>query len=208
MELKTKFSIGQTVTVIYQKRVQIPLVCSFCENKPLFLVSEGVVKDTLAICPQCYDRPGVKHEYDEWEYNTSGRIGKIEIAATLPRDEDNDIDWVGVIEVETRYMIDTTGIGTGTLWPEDVLLDDDEDWHEECDRRNQKAGVGEYFSEVKSGWAKPARALRRHYFDNSRISLCNAHHGYGGALSVNEPNNAYDPCIRCLRLARKEGLIS
>jgi hypothetical protein len=47
------------------------------------------------------------------------------------------------LETETRagYMIFATGIGSGTMWPEDVLFASVEDAQAECDKRNAPLAV-------------------------------------------------------------------
>ena len=127
MDITTKYDLGDYVYPISKriKKVKIPTNCPACND-------EGSVKinDKTYLCPDC--RGYAYHTIDgdtEWcvEYK-AGKIGKINIELYSPKYKR---------ESHYKYMLNSTGVGSGQLWKEEDLLLSEEETQAECDRRNK-----------------------------------------------------------------------
>jgi hypothetical protein len=137
MNIETKYNFGDFVVPIWVRRekIKVPTNCPACNDK-----GKVVLNDKEYTCPEC--RGYTYHTEDgdiEWYVieDSVGYIGKIDIEFY-----DNQY-----IELENRkseivYMLDSTGVGSGTMWREDCLLTSIEEAQKECNRRNElKIGV-------------------------------------------------------------------
>ena len=78
-------------------------------------------------CPDCGGNGGHREwECDKWHVcnKSCGRIGKIIVEIYDGKEE-------------YKYMLDSTGVGSGTLWSEDVLFLNEIDAQIECNKRNE-----------------------------------------------------------------------
>jgi len=129
MEINTKFNFGDTVYPISYKQEEIKKYnnCPICND-----TGKVELKGELYTCPNCHGRTyEIKRGEIEWyTYYLSGVIGKINIDFYDEKYDDE--------ESTITYMIDSTGIGSGTLWMEDNLFLSEKEAQEECDRRNRE----------------------------------------------------------------------
>lgn len=121
MELKTKFNLGDVVSAIESNLVFDKVHCKVCNGTGIATVknySKGVT------CPECHGAgyTGEKSRY-AFRVRTRSAIGKVsvEVYAGGVRDE--------------RYMLESTGIGTGSVYPADRLFLSDEEARAECEKR-------------------------------------------------------------------------
>jgi hypothetical protein len=126
MIITTKFDLGQIVYPISQRQTKEIIPCLACGGKGIITLLDN----TNCVCPRCYGDGGKsKWLCLEWYQDKCGVIGSIKVS--IYDDNPNNED-------EYRYMLDITGIGSGTLWPEDRLFSTYDDALFECDRRNRE----------------------------------------------------------------------
>ena len=126
MKIETKFDLGQYVYVIWQRRGKAFEPCPYCQETGRLETPAGSV-----LCPKCSGQKGkVIFTPEKWEVTDSGTIGNVRAERYDPSCDIDD---------ETSYMLDTTGIGSGALWPEDRLFATREEAEAECARRNAEA---------------------------------------------------------------------
>ena len=108
MKIETKFNLGQHVWVVStrhmrQKRVE----CPTCKGLGTVTILEtGSPID----CPKCYMCGRIFKDCKCLEFSKyQGSIGKIQVE-----------HYVGKVEI--RYMIDSTGVGSGHVWREDQVF--------------------------------------------------------------------------------------
>jgi hypothetical protein len=133
MDIKTKYNFKDFVIPICTRRekIKVPKNCSVCKD-------EGKVdlNGKKYTCPECY---GYTYHYEEGELewyileNNSGFIGRINVEFY-----DNQYIVEDGRENEISYMLDSTGVGTGTLWREDCLFRSFQEAQDECDKRNNE----------------------------------------------------------------------
>lgn len=133
MTIKTKYNLGDFVyTVSIKKsRIKIPNNCPVCKD-------EGQVKlnEKSYTCPECRGYTyTTKEGKDEWYVNDcEGHIGKIDVEMYHSIYVNGDQRQASKI----KYMLDTTGVGTGTVWREKNLFPSKEEAETECIKRNDK----------------------------------------------------------------------
>lgn len=126
MIIETKFKFNDWVYPISLRHEDKWILCKSCNaTGEITLADEEVIK-----CPKCYGDKG-KYEYlpVKWMIDIED-YGQIK---NIKTDLYNNKRYG---ESEIRYMITSTGIGSGTLWPEDVLFLTKEEAQNECDKRN------------------------------------------------------------------------
>lgn len=125
MNITTKFSLGDVVTAINRGNRQEWVDCPLCLGTGDITVSESA---TIRRCPECYGKKGKTYWREEqWTTRHTSTIGKVNIE--LYGDEYDGTD-------REQYMLASTGVGSGTLWPVDQLWATREEAQAECDRRN------------------------------------------------------------------------
>lgn len=130
MNIQTKYNFGELVYPISYRleRVKVPKNCPVCKDK-----GEIKLNGTMYTCPEC--RGYTYHTEDgdmEWYIDDcQGKIGKIRAELYASKYEGKYGN-----ESEIRYMLDSTGIGSGTLWKEEDLFISLEEAQAECDKRN------------------------------------------------------------------------
>lgn len=123
MKIKTNFNIGDYVYPVRRYQKQVYVKCKTCKGDGDVLIHNTSRRIS---CPDCYGKGG-GHEYktEEWHVIVEdfSKIGKI------------------IVEIinnkKTHYMIESTGIGSGTLWLEDDLFLDSQKAQLECTKRNE-----------------------------------------------------------------------
>lgn len=129
MEIKTKHGLMQYVIPIARGGFDKFVNCETCAGNGTVSITTN---NKIITCPDCYGRKGSKqYIQDRWFVRTEdmGSIGKIDIdlyADKYQRDH----------KTEFRYMLDSTGVGSGSLWKEEDLFSTIEDATQECEKRN------------------------------------------------------------------------
>jgi hypothetical protein len=127
--ISTKFNLDDFVWGISSYSKEIKNVCTACNGNRKILLDS-----IYYTCPKCYGS-GQIIEYEPKKWNVCsefcGRIGNIKTETY-----DNGYDH----ENEIRYMLSSTGVGSGTLWHEEDLFLTQKEAQEECDRRNRENG--------------------------------------------------------------------
>ncbi len=122
MNITTRFSLGQTVWALWNTRADRLVNCECCGN-----TGKVVIAGQEYICPKCHGAGQHKvYDGERWYVETSGHIGRISPEIYEAGDERTNIS----------YMLDSTGIGSGTIWREANLCESREEAQAECDRRN------------------------------------------------------------------------
>ena len=125
--LEAKFKIGQQVYAVSNKSDsrQIHVKCDVCNSTGKVKV-EG--RDEEYVCPVCHGRTETEHYgymYVIAYYEAT--IGKIEIEEYAPKYKDR-------YKSEVRYMLEETGVGSGTLWRENRLFATYDEAKEFCEK--------------------------------------------------------------------------
>ncbi len=127
MNFKTKFSIDDFVYPISQGRFGKFVTCKICDGKKRITINN--IEKTSMLCPGCYGEGGENKWFpDDWrvEIESASKVGRINIEQHKQREQ------------KTTYMIEETGIGSGTIWHEDRLFLSKEEAETECKKRNKK----------------------------------------------------------------------
>lgn len=125
MNIETKYNIGDYVYPIQKDFVPEYIMCNTCEGTGIIFTLNKVEK---LICPKCYGRGG-KQDYKFTEWITKDSLySKIGLIISTVREGNN---------IENKYMIESTGIGSGTFWYEDDLFSNVREGDEECIKRNK-----------------------------------------------------------------------
>lgn len=108
MIVKTKFDLGQEVYKISFHTKSIRVTCKTCLGKGIV-----ILKKEEFSCPKC-NRLGFKNQTEPQEWRVSGpyRIGNVKTNLFEKYINKNEI----------LYMMDETGIGTGTIHREEHLM--------------------------------------------------------------------------------------
>ncbi|HSG72878.1 MAG TPA: hypothetical protein VLA12_20865 [Planctomycetaceae bacterium] len=126
MKFESKYDIGQEVWPIRDEVCRRNIVCGVCEQ-----TGEIEVSGEKFICPKCSGKC-LHSQYAgrKWWVDYSGFVGRISIEFYIEgyRDDDEHNNF--------RYMLSSTGIGSGQVWKENELFPSKEEAKEECDRRN------------------------------------------------------------------------
>lgn len=129
MEIITKFNLNQKVYPICNYQKEVVTTCPTCDG-----IGEVTIADKEYICPECYGS-GTKTfvEPQKWQVINEyiGKIGKVAVELYVERYQKRNY------EDQIRYMLKSTGVGSGTLWNEDDLFATIEEAQAECERRNE-----------------------------------------------------------------------
>ena len=129
MEITTKYNFNDFVYPIRKSMISKKVNCEMCDGDG-FLKIQGKV-ETIG-CPTCYGCGGSMERLpDRWEIKTeeTGFIHKIDVEIYSSDHPDK--------ESRTKYMLDSTGVGSGTLHPENSLWLSKKEAQAECDRLNK-----------------------------------------------------------------------
>lgn len=130
MEIKTKFNLNETVFPIVRHGYNGVKQCETCSGLGTVKINNTEKKIT---CPECYGRGGHKEWIAErWVLSTDvGIIGKIDVELYAKRYTSH--------KDEYRYMLSSTGVGSGTCWKEEDLFSSSDEALKECELRNSTA---------------------------------------------------------------------
>jgi len=137
MKIETKFNINDKVYSIKQERRKEWQPCVVCVSKGEVMLGDKQWRP----CPECYGKKGKYVYFDlEWQVLNPVTIGKVEaeVQNITPDDEFAHIGHFeeGKTVQQNEYMAYETGIGSGTIWKEDILFASLEEAQTECDKRN------------------------------------------------------------------------
>ena len=135
MEFKTKFDIDQRVYGITLTEKPHYIQCSTCKGAENVIINEEIFP-----CPKCsFSTKGkvYSYSYKEWITDISGVIGLVQAEFSTARYNEEPA-------LKHQYMIDSTGIGSGTVWKENRLFLTREEAQKECDRLNEAKDFDPY----------------------------------------------------------------
>lgn len=125
MRLTTKFDLGQEVHAIADIAVDIDVDDPFCEGTGQITGRNGKARR----CPECQGRGKLReHHAREWRLAQPSPMHVGEIRVEVSESKTREI-----------YMLDETGLGSGTLWPVNDLFAIRETAEAECRRRNARS---------------------------------------------------------------------
>ena len=135
MEFKTKFDIDQRVYGITLTEKQDYIECHACKGDGNIIINEETF-----VCPKCsYTTKGKVWDssYKTWVADISGIIGLVQAEFSTSRYNEEPA-------LKHQYMMDSTGIGSGTVWKENRLFLTREEAQKECDRLNEAKDFDQY----------------------------------------------------------------
>jgi len=132
MEIKTKFNLNQKVSIIALGYDNKCIPCSTCDGKGGIYVKK---KDFFS-CSSCL---GSGHHYksvkNKWSITVTSIIGKISVDIYSKEAlEDN----YSSNKNRIVYMLDSTGVGSGSFYYEEHIFKTIKEAKKECDLRNSK----------------------------------------------------------------------
>ena len=130
MEIKTKFNLDDKVCVVQQQVKDVERECPVCKGKGKVFIVGSELK---AECPQpgCWDGVISEREPKKYRIVYTGVIGQIRTEVYA---EGYDYD----TDLKIGYMLDTTGIGSGSIWDEECLFSSRKEAKSFCDKMNKK----------------------------------------------------------------------
>lgn len=131
MKIKTKFDLGDNVFPIDEVIEEKQVKCFECSGRGYYETDT----EKVSRCEYCYGRGASKGRGErEWriDEDSYGFIGKIS----------TEVYQKGYGESKCRYMLNSTGIGSGRIWDEKDLFKTIEEAQMECDKRNADDVVG------------------------------------------------------------------
>ena len=155
----TRFALGARVWIVTGTSGQpIKLPCRFCRGAGHFRVEGAAGATGFADCPECRRRSGagmdgvpsvvaVAHP-PQWKASGPLTVGQIELRVQAD-DPDPDDYHVKREPRDERYMVEETGVGSGSVYEVADLFASQEEAEEEAERRTEAALSGD-------GW-KPNR---------------------------------------------------
>ena len=149
MNIITKYNLGDYIHTVSERREKIRIAtnCQVCNDSGKITLQD---KDKSYTCPECRGNTYHINEGDV-EYYVSDRSGEIGNVRAEIYDKKYKREETRII-----YMLDSTGVGSGTLWYEEDLFLTDADAKAECVTRN----LGRYESKSKWFIKKKDRAIR------------------------------------------------
>lgn len=139
MELKTKYSINDTVYLIRKDRKQVVENCPACVGTGSVQLADKIIRT----CPECYGRC-TKTTYLEleWQVKNTLTIGKVTASITNFEKTgyfDNYGEHKeGANEQDNQYMAYETGIGSGAVYYEHDIYPTMAAAMLECETRNKE----------------------------------------------------------------------
>jgi DnaJ-class molecular chaperone len=140
MEIKTKFSNGDKVYTLSRQYIQQTITCPCCEGE-----GKLIGKNNHAYtCPECCGRTVVYSGHkNSWSVVGPYTIGQVRVEITGESEgacPGGIFDNYGSQKYEyiEQYMLEETGIKSGTLHYVDLLYATFEEAQEACDKRNQE----------------------------------------------------------------------
>jgi hypothetical protein len=125
MMIETKFNFNQKVYKIGHIYKENVTKCPTCKGTNKVELTTGRLLD----CPDCFDGFYRKRLPVEWRISLSGKVDKIGVEFYSPKySKDNSS--------RIYYMLDVSGVGSGTLHYEDTLFASEKEAEEECIKLN------------------------------------------------------------------------
>jgi hypothetical protein len=133
--LKPKFKVGQEVYYCSYSSVPNTEICKTCRG--LGRIEIANFDDKTISCPKCYGRGSVtSYLPTQWvvAYHPSriGRVNTEEYSTEFLENQEYNY------ENSISYMLVATGVGSGTLWPEEQLHETKELAEKWCKEKNQE----------------------------------------------------------------------
>ena len=130
MKIETKYNFKDTVYLVSGRiqRIKVPTNCPICNDR-----GKIIVKEKEYTCPECrgYTYHTEEGDIEYYVHERQGKVGRITA-------EYYDEKYSKHNESKITYMLDITGVGSGTIWDENDLWFTIEEAQAECDRRNTK----------------------------------------------------------------------
>lgn len=125
--LQAKYNVGQKVYAVSNRSDsrQIHVKCDVCNSTGKVKV-EG--REEEYECPVCHDRTETEHygyKYVISYHNAT--IGKVNIEEYSPKYADK-------FQSRVMYMLEETGVGSGSLWREDRLFATEDEANDFCEK--------------------------------------------------------------------------
>lgn len=129
MKLETKFDLDQEVWIVHQGQVtkKHHVQCEACDS-----TGYVTIKDRTYECPKCYGRMEsdiCKLQYSIYSHGKVGKISSEHYSREYEYYTDKD---------EITYMIDSTGVGSGSVWKESQVFDSEKSAQDYCDTMNKE----------------------------------------------------------------------
>lgn len=123
MNITTKYSIGDTVWYVRDDLCEKVITCETCNDS-----KEVKIKGDMFKCPNCV----TSRNNNRWKrrhfVDGSSTVGSVRFELTRHKYEPP--------EEKREYMLEATGVGSGTLWKEDLLFPSREEAQAYCDALN------------------------------------------------------------------------
>lgn len=114
MEIVTRFDLGQIVWRVGRKRRVATDRCHACEGEGTFTIARLDGGTQKSFCEPCRGSGKVnKVWYDLYEVYDETRIGQV----TVQLRSDAHRSYMHDPKVEESYMVEATGVGSGTVYP-------------------------------------------------------------------------------------------
>jgi len=125
MTIETKYNLGDKVFTISNPQVSEYIDCNLCKGS--CYVPIGNTERTVP-CPDCHGQGRTLKRYKEtWKADASIKtVGNVRASLYKYKKSEDRIE----------YMLEETGVGSGSVWPEDRLFSTLECAREECEKRN------------------------------------------------------------------------
>lgn len=138
MIINTRYSLGNSVVGIGNCAENVWHPCPACNG-----TGTVSLNDDRYTCPKCYGRSG-EYRYGPalWRITEISEVGQVRTEYTSTRGWDDMLNEPARAQKSIiQYMLESTGVGSGTLWPERDLFFNKESAQAECDRRNEAAAA-------------------------------------------------------------------
>jgi len=125
--MKTKYILGEMLVPIHKHRKHHQVTCSSCGGTGRLTILETSEKIN---CKTCYGRASTT-EVEEEKWNVC--VENMSICGNI-----RTIEYLNKDDGKTciQYMLQATGVGSGTLWYEDQIYRTIDEAQAECDKRN------------------------------------------------------------------------
>jgi hypothetical protein len=133
MNIETKFDLGDTVYPVRECRKDHIETCEVCSGSGVVTVQESGKKIK---CDECCGDGVKKSNLPNGYYflgDSVGSVGKIE-----PEYYDKRYLRDGYHKNRIKYMLSSTGVGSGSIWYEDQLFASAEEAEAYCEEQNSK----------------------------------------------------------------------
>lgn len=150
MKIETKYNCGDKVYNIQSRMEQVQGTCGFCNDTGRVT---GQDKASLC-CPKCNGRPPTTWLPRKYMVNpramTIGRLG-YELTDNMGEAGSQFDNYKPQHKVKEEYMLEETGIGSGTVYKVEMLFPTAEEAQTECDKLNAEESDKEASSTIQQG---------------------------------------------------------